>query len=233
MSANAHLWWEDDEDWSWSLIEGLGEGAPTTVVTSPPRLLPERPDWIRLKGRLTELSSLSGVGLASMGLAFMHAAQVDGFWPVWISTQAFPFVEDVLAAGLDVRSLIAIRVPDVGSALRAAEHVMRSGVCGAVCLDLGAVDVAPTPMTGRLMRLAQQHEQVCVFLTRREAETPSLSPLVACRLKVDLEATAMELFAPLAKVKMRTLRDKRYGVRSEQLLQTQVPAGIWEQESWA
>lgn len=223
MSAQERFWLEEDSEWAW------GRFSPLREVESAAWVAPLRPDWSQLSGRISEISSRGGVGLVSVGLALAYEAQRQGHWPVWVSMGPLPFVEDVEASGIDLRAWVGVRVSTPAQALRAAEHALRSGCCGTVCVDLGGEDSTPTPMMGRLMRFAQQQGHVCVFLTRRSLESPSISPLVGCRLGVELRAQGAWLGQEPAHLSVRTLRDKRGGARPDLSLRVEAPSGLWEQ----
>lgn len=176
-------------------------------------------------GCLSQLSSEGG-GLWTVGAALILHAQERGGWPVWITSDALPFAEDLQACGIDMRGLACIRVPDAVSSFRAAEHVLRAARRTVVCVDLGRSQEAPVSAMGRLMRYAQLHDSACVFLVRGDAQSPSLSSLIHYRLALTVAQD---------RVVWRVLRDKRHGQRDGGVLHARVPPGMiaGEQEEWS
>lgn len=203
--------------------EGLPEGVlsfPTGVVSFPLAWAPTAdvfPLTLRdLEGRLCEFSSVGVQGNASVASRYVWEAQRTGAWPVWISTMGLPYVEDLEAMGIDSHVLPVIAASDTHRALHAAERVIRSGVCGVVVVDVGSEANVALATMGRLLQLAQRHATACVFLTERDDQHVSLSPLISLRVQCAYERHAVVLphdgEAPVT-LGLHIVRDKRKGVQ--------------------
>lgn len=168
--------------------------APQEEGAHDARPAPDRPDAAlgldALRGRIVELSSVGLQGLGGVAARYLWEAQVAGHWPVWVSCGAVPLAEDLQAAGVDLDALVVVRAGSLAGALRAAERVMRSSVCGLVVVDVAAHAQLPASSVGRLLKIAQRSESACVFLGARERTRASLSPLVSLRMELRYEEDA-------------------------------------------
>lgn len=187
-----------------------------------------------MRGRLCEFSSYGLRGAASLAFRYVWEAQASGTWPVWVSFEGLPYVEDVERAGIDSASLVVVRPRDLRGALRAAEHVMRSGVCGLVVVDVGKTSQISSGSMGRLLKLAQRTQTACLFLRSRQPRAMSLSPLVSLRVEISCDAQAGLLrsmdptWMPL---EASIVRDKRGGLRGGFSYEVSVSPGLSEASS--
>jgi recombination protein RecA len=172
---------------------------------------PTPPLWSRaeLSGRLCELSTAGSAPAAlTAAFALVLDAQHAGEPTAWITatTDTF-FPPDVAASGVDLAALIVVRVPDLRSAGRAADRLLRSGGFGLVVLDLGRGAVLATGLQGRLARLAAKHAAAVVCLTEKDSAAPSLGSLVSLRAEAHRHRQGPDRFA----CGVTILKDKRRG----------------------
>lgn len=187
-------------------------------ATLPPSKAGEMLSFAQLKGRLCEFSSVGVQGVGSVAARYVWEAQQAGWWPVWISRAGVPLAEDLQACGIDLRALPVVRTQTVAQALRAAERVMRSEVCGTVVIDVGYTSYVPAPMMGRLLKLAQRTDTACLVLSNRKHPAHnSCSPLVSLRMNVHQERIQdTEIMGHLSShmaVHAEVVRDKKNGRR--------------------
>lgn len=196
----------------------------------PPSKAGEMLPFAQLKGRLCEFSSIGTQGVASLAARYVWEAQQAGWWPVWVSRAGLPLAEDLQACGVDLRALPMVRTQTVPQALRAAERVMRSALCGVVVIDLGRTAYVPAAMMGRMLKLAQRTDTACLVLSNRNqrADT-SCSPLVSLRMNVAQErvqhAEITGVLSSRMEVHSEVVRDKTSGRRDRFTLHYAACAG--------
>lgn len=156
------------------------------------------------KGRLVQLE---GEGALTLAVELVADAQRSGEPAAWVCVESDFYPPDAATSGVDLESLVVVRVPDALSAVRAADRLVRSGGFGLVVVDLTTDADVPLAVQGRLVGLAQRHEAAVVCLTRTPPGSPSLSPLVSLRARVRRERVAPGVFACV----LEPLRDKRRG----------------------
>ncbi len=149
-------------------------------------------DLDELAGRLTELSGQGASAALSLAMHLVFDVQRRGEPVAWItSIESCFFPPDVAACGIDLDSLVVVRVPDVSKIPRAAELSARSGAFGLVVMDLGLHASVPMPMQSRLLGLAQKHTMAIVCLTEKPGDAPSLGSLVSLRGEARVERAAL------------------------------------------
>lgn len=179
----------------------------TQGVLSPFGSLPSEAgtwDLEEVRGRLVQLSGEAVLTLATELVAHAQAAGEPAAW-VCVDSDFYP--PDVAACGVDLDSLVVVRVQDAQAAGRATDRLVRSGGFGLVVVDLTSGGDVPLAVQSRLVGLAQRHEAAVVCLTRTPPDAPSLSPLVSLRVHVRRDRTAPGTFACV----LHPLRDKRRG----------------------
>ncbi len=160
-----------------------------------------------INGRLVEISG-SGIK-ASLTLAFglVLEAQQRGELVGWSTpTESSFYPPDAAERGVDLDSLVVIRVPDLYAVPRAGEKLLRSGAFGLVVLDIGTVSI-PMPLQARLASLANRHHAALVCLTEKESREPSLGSLISLRVQAQRKRVSDERFA----CELQVLKDKRRG----------------------
>ena len=160
-----------------------------------------------INGRLVEISG-SGI-MASLTLAFglVLEAQQRGELVGWSTpTESSFYPPDAAERGVDLDSLVVIRVPDLYAVPRAGEKLLRSGAFGLVVLDIGTVSI-PMPLQARLAGLANRHHAALVCLTEKESREPSLGSLISLRVQAQRKRVSDERFA----CELQVLKDKRRG----------------------
>lgn len=151
--------------------------------------------WTQLleAGRLVELTGHGHSVQTSTAVSYLAHVQSLGETAAWVMPKSPKrgsiFGPDLQACGIDLESLVVVRIPkrigDHGPA-RAGELLLRSGAFGLVILDLSEVSprFARDPAwQGRLTALARQHKARLLVLSPHAAHEPSLGPLVGVRLE--------------------------------------------------
>jgi recombination protein RecA len=154
-------------------------------------------------GRLVELCGGAGVAQTSAAVAVLAELQRRGEQVAWVASRgAGLFPPDWDRAGIDLDALLVVHVPvdDPRAGPRATEMLLRTGVMGAVVLDLSAsrgreIEGRSSERTharrevlrgeawmGRLLGLAREHGTRLVLLSPHDREHASLGPLVSVRL---------------------------------------------------
>jgi hypothetical protein len=185
---------------------------PCTALDTTP-IAVEAPSTLELSalielaaGRVLELSGGADVAQASAVVSLVRALQARGEHVAWVAPRgAGLFPPDWARAGVELDALLVVHVPerDPRAAPRAAELLLRTGVMGAVVLDLSSARAragarararARGPREdnllrgdawlGRLFGLVREHGSRLVLLSPHDHAAPSLGPLVSVRLAV-------------------------------------------------
>ncbi|GAB4111415.1 MAG: hypothetical protein OHK0013_47450 [Sandaracinaceae bacterium] len=149
-------------------------------------------------GRLVELCGGADVAQTSAAIAVVAALQRRGEHVAWIAPRdAGLFPPDWQHAGVQLDALLVVHVPedDPRAGPRAAEMLLRTGVMGAVVLDMSSVAcrvregrslrrglLRGEAWMGRLLGLAREHGSRLLLLSPLDRAQPSLGPLVSVRL---------------------------------------------------
>lgn len=184
----------------------------------------EHPGWglPALRGRLVELSARGASATLTASIDLVIEAQRESEPVVWIMGPDGSFYPpDVADSGVDLAALTVVRVPDVASAVRAAERLLRSGAFGLVVIDLGALAEIPIAHQGRLVTLAQAHDAAVVCITDKTAEASSIGSLVSLRA----EALRVRSHGGF-ELSLRVLKDKRRGPGFQKTRRAKGPAGL-------
>ncbi len=142
-----------------------------------------------------------------MATQLVADAQRTGEPVAWVCVKSDFYPPDVATSGVDLDSLVVVRVQDARAAVRAAVRLVRSGGFGLVVVDLTEDGDVPLAVQSRLVGLAQRHEAAVVCLTRASPGHPSLSPLVSLRVHGRRRRMAPGVFRCV----LEPLRDKRRG----------------------
>ncbi|MDR5683723.1 MAG: recombinase A [Armatimonadota bacterium] len=176
-----------------------------------------------MAGRLVEVSGAGeGIGLTlAFGLAWDAQRRIE---PVaWVTTADNSFFPpDAAQTGVDLQSLVVVRLCDPRSVGRAADRLVRSGAFGLVVLDLGRADL-PVPLQARLAGLAHRHLSAVVCLTEKSGEAPSLGPLISLRVQGRRQIVAPGRF----RCEARVVKDKRRGPTWEHVEDYVGPDGLY------
>lgn len=176
-----------------------------------------------LSGRLIEISGQGAAASLTAVVRLAVEAQRARELVAWVGVTTGSFYPPDLAdSGIDLSSLVVVRVPrrvDVG---RAAERLVRSGSFGLVILELGAQASLPTVLQGRLVSLAQQHDALLVCVTDKNREAGSVGSMVSLRA----EAVRRYLDGDRFECRVNVLKDKRSGPGWGHRLVARGPAGI-------
>ncbi len=137
-----------------------------------------------LAGRLVEVSGGPAGAALTLTFRIVLEAQTRGEPVAWVAGRGSTFFPpDAAALGVDLAALAVVRADGALRALRAADHLVRSGGFGLVALDLGTRSRMPVPIQSRLAGLARKHHTALLCLTERSSELPSLGPLVSLRVE--------------------------------------------------
>lgn len=176
-----------------------------TLPESP--VPPARWSLDAVAGTLVELSASGASASLTLAFALVVDAQRRGEPVAWLTTlgQGF-FPPDAAEHGTDLEALAVVRLREGSRLARAAEQLARSGAFGLLLLDLGTTQV-PAAMLTRLTGLAQKHGTAIVFLTRKDADAPSLGSLISLRGEVLRKRCAEGRF----QCELHVIKDKRRG----------------------
>lgn len=171
------------------------------VVSPTPWTLSE------VAGRLVEVSGAAASAVLTITFGLAREAQERGEPVGWVgSTQSCFYPPDAAQNGLDLASLIVVRLSGADRIARAGEKLLRSGGFGLVVLDLGTGDI-PMPLQTRLTGLAHRHHTALICLTEKSRAAFSLSSLVSLRVHAERKRAAGNGFT----CALRVLKDKRRG----------------------
>ena len=192
---------QGEEPWRTFAVRGL----PRELAT------PELPaEWglSAFAGRFVEVSANEAGAALTLTFRLVLEAQREGEPVAWVTGRVSTFFPpDAADAGVDLSVLAVIWAPEAIAAVRAAEHLLRSGSFGLVVLDLGAKAHLPLHAQSRLAGQARQHATILLCLTEKERNRPSLGSLVSIRVHAARRARAGDRFRCEAQI----LKDKRRG----------------------
>jgi recombination protein RecA len=181
-------------------------------VSYAQELRPIVPSWTpwrltEVAGRLVEISGSTAAASLTLTFVLLREAQECGEPVGWVSSVESCFYPlDAVQNGMDLKSLVVIRLTKTESIARAGEKLLRSGGFGVVVLDLGTTDI-PMPLQTRLTGLAHRHHTALVCLTEKDRAAFSLGSLVSLRAHAEKKRAADNRFA----CTLRVLKDKRRG----------------------
>jgi len=175
-------------------------------LTDPPS--PGALTLAALGSQLSEFSGLGDTAGLTMAMRLILDAQQRGEIAAWITPADRCFYPvDVAESGVDLETLVVIRVPDTIAAARSADRLARSGAFGLLVLDLHESATLPPAALARLAGLAQQHHTAIVFVTQKDETASSLGSLIALRGSTRRERVAPDVF----RCSLRVVKDKRRG----------------------
>lgn len=161
-----------------------------------------------LAGRFAELSTSAAGASLTAAVSLVREAQLRAEPSAWVALGGSTFYPpDVAASGVDLDALPVVRVADVRSALRAADHLLRSGSFAVVVVDLGGSHAVRQAAQSRLAGLAKKHRTVLLCLTRKSSESPSIGSLVTIRGETTVRHDGFDRFA----WEIDIVKDKRRG----------------------
>ena len=173
-----------------------------------PTQAPERWSIDTLAGRFLEISSSGETVSITAAASLILESQLRGEPAAWVATGDSTFYPPDLAdCGVDLNTLPVIRVPNILSASRAADQLLRSGGFGAIVLDIGSHINMRMHIQARLAALAKKHRTTFLCLTSKESAAPSLGPLVSLRAQGQLRKTGFNRFTWT----LHMVKDRRLG----------------------
>jgi len=184
----------------------------------------QAPEWNfrETAGRLVEISGSRAAASLTIAFRLVWDAQRQGEPVGWVMSQeSFFYPPDVAQGGVDLQSLVVVRLPEVQAIPRAGEKLLRSGAFGLIVLDIGGADI-PMPLQSRLAGLARQHHAALLCLTAKERSRFSLGSLVSLRVHARRVRTSENQFA----CELEILKDKRRGPTWSETEICRGPAGL-------
>jgi len=173
-------------------------------------------------GRLVEISGSMASASLTVAFGLVWDAQQQGEPVGWVMSQGSSFYPpDVAQGGVDLQSLVVVRVPEFRAISRAGEKLLRSGAFGLIVLDIGGADI-PMPLQSRLAGLARQHHAALLCLTAKERSRFSLGSLVSLRVHARRLRASENQFA----CELKVLKDKRRGPTWSETEVCRGPAGL-------
>jgi recombination protein RecA len=175
-----------------------------------------------IAGRLVEISGSGPTATLTLAFGLVLEGQRQGELVGWVgSTENSFYPPDTAHEGVDLDTLVVVRVPDDRAIPRAGEKLLRSGAFGLVVLDVGAANI-PMPLQSRLSALSLQHHTALLCLTAKESADPSLGSLVSLRVDPKRKRISDSRFA----CELRVLKDKRRGPSWSHMEVCFGPAGL-------
>src|SRR5215467_6148089 len=157
----------------------------------------------QIAGRYVEISGSRATATLTLTFGLVLDAQKHGEPVGWTtSTESSFYPPDVAELGIDLASLVVVRVAKADAIARVGEKLIRSGGFGLVVLDLGIADI-PTPLQSRLTGLAHHHHAALVCITEKHDKIPSLGSLVSLRVHAERKRVGYNEFA----CALRVLKD--------------------------
>lgn len=206
---------------------------PVRARVVPASTLPAAPSrapvWslTELAGRLVELSASAEAAHLTVAFGLVVEAQLTGDRAAWVTLEHSSFFPpDVVNGGIDLDALPVARVPDIRTAGRVADHLVRSGGFGLVVVDLTSGDVSAmdrlsVPLLTRLLGLARKQNVTVLLLTKKSHESPSLHSLISLRAEAQKQKREGRY-----EVSVSVLKDKRNGRRWTHVESCRGPAGL-------
>ncbi|MCA9582268.1 MAG: hypothetical protein KC416_10775 [Myxococcales bacterium] len=153
--------------------------------------------WEHLAGAFVELGSGDLSCRTSAAVSLLIRAQSEGETVAWIEPVGGGlFPPDLAEAGVELSSLVVVRVPmDSLKLARAAELLLRSGAFGCVVLDLSEGAPRRDAWQSRLAGLARKHGASLVVLSPGEDQRASLGAMVSLRCIAERRRRAPGLFS--------------------------------------
>ncbi len=160
----------------------------------------------QLRGRLVELSSSRSSACLSLSCTLLLEAQKLSTPVIWISVTRDSFYPPDLAAnGIDLSLVPVVWVPDIRSAIRAADQLLRTGSFGLLVIDLYRNARLPMSLQARLARLTHRHGCVVCFLTTKPEASPSLGSMISLYARASRSRSKSGRF----RLEVRVVKDKR------------------------
>lgn len=158
------------------------------------------------QGRISEFSGVGPVCGLSFAFGLVSQAQQAKEPVAWLTeTHSSFFPPDVNSCGIDLESLIVIRLPHIKAIARSADKLARSAAFGLIVLDLGEAAFFPRAILSRLNSLCLKHQIAIVCLTRKTDQQASLGPLVSLRMRTQRKWHSAFHYSVVSQV----LKDKR------------------------
>lgn len=200
--------------------------APRPSAQQPPQAHPHdtgRWSLTRLAGRLVEISGTESTAGLTVACGLVLEAQQRAEPVAWVTlAHSTFFPPDAAEGGVDLDSLIVVRVPNAQAAGRAADRLLRSDAFGLLILDLGTDTGMPAPLLSRISGLVTRHRSAVVIVTEKPETAPSLGSLVAVRVEAHRQQIEPDGF----RCRLVVLKDKQAGPTWSHVEDCRGPAGL-------
>ncbi len=201
------------------------------MLDVPERQPATAPAWgfRELTGRLVELSAAHAAAHLTTAFGLVLEAQLAGDRAAWVRLEGSTFFPpDAADGGVDLDALPVVCAPDVRTAGRAADTLVRSGGFGLVVLDLSDADPhaasLPVPLLTRLLSLARAEDAVVLILTRKPTDASSLDSLISLRAEAASQSSSRD--DGEYEIEVRVLKDKRHAAGWSHRETCRGPAGL-------
>jgi recombination protein RecA len=137
-------------------------------------------------GRLTEWTSAVPYIYLTPLCSVIRTAQISREPTVWISCCNYTFFPpDAANHGISLENLPLIKIRTVKHAVRASEHLLRSGAFGLIIIDLPVHIFIEQGKLGKLARLADLHNTAVIISTKQEGKySTTLGSMISLRLEI-------------------------------------------------
>ena len=137
-----------------------------------------------LAGRITEFSASRNAPVLSFLSVFICEVQELGEPTVWVSAcDSFFYPPDFEDNGVDLAALPVVWNPDVQTAVRSVEHLLRSNAFGLIVVDLPPHAIIDQGRLGKLARMADLNRIAVVLITQHDDKTPfTLGSIISLRV---------------------------------------------------
>lgn len=138
------------------------------------------------------------------------------------SKQSTFFPPDLARGGIDLESLVVVLADSSNQIAPVGARLVRSGAFGLVVMDLGGAGHLPTPLQGRLTKLAIHYDTAVLLLTEKTAAAASVGSMVSLRTETARKALGQGRF----EIHFTILKDKRNGPGWHHVKVVDGPAGL-------
>ncbi len=137
-----------------------------------------------LVGRVTELSAPRNAPVLSFVSLLIREVQEAAEPVVWVEVdQSVFFPPDFSKNGVDLSLLPVVWAHRVRDAVRAVEHLLRSGAFSLVIVDLPPNTIIEQGRLGKLARMADLNNMALLFINQQEERRPfTLGSIVSLRV---------------------------------------------------
>jgi recombination protein RecA len=176
-----------------------------------------------LRGCPVEISSSRPSAGLSLSCSLLLEAQRSSLPAAWISlTRDSFYPPDLAANGVKLSILPVVWVPDVRSAGRTADWLLRTGAFGLLVVDLYGSARPSAAQQARLAQLAHRHGSTVCFLTVKPEPSPSMGSMICLYVRDHRSRIDSGRF----RLSLEVLKDKRRAPVWEHVEHVDGPPGL-------